>query len=339
MHFESLNIIVDNSLIAAGGIAAEPFGIGFLTNSILVAAIVTTIILLFTRMATKKMELIPGKGQNFVEFLLEAIYGQVEAIVGAQVAKRAFPLLATLFIFILVSNWFGLVPGVGTIGFGPKSGFLTIDEAALHAEASHGVEDVHEALEEGKTIVEVHAEHEAHDDHNDHAGDDHGAAHDDHDAAHFTPLLRPPTADLNMTFGMAAVFMIVWFYITMREAGPVEFLKHMFAPKGGLTGFMKYALMPVFAFVGIIEVISIVFRPLSLSVRLLGNVFAGETLLHTMGELGSKLHPIAAFITKVVFPLPFYFLEILVGLLQAAVFTLLCAVYIQLSTAHDEEAH
>jgi F-type H+-transporting ATPase subunit a len=73
--------------------------------------------------------------------------------------------------------------------------------------------------------------------------------------------------------------------------------------------------------------------------RLFGNVFAGENLLHAMTTLGDTFGfgPTLSFISKIGFTLPFYFLEILVGVLQATVFALLCAVYIQLSTAHDEE--
>ena len=110
-----------NPLLAAGTIAAPEIpGFGWLTNSIFVAAIVTTCVVLFTRMATKRMELIPSGKQNFVEFIIEFLYGQVEGIVGKHVAPKAFPLLATVFIFILTANWFGLIPGVGTIGFGER---------------------------------------------------------------------------------------------------------------------------------------------------------------------------------------------------------------------------
>jgi len=79
----------------------------------------------------------------------------------------------------------------------------------------------------------------------------------------------------------------------------------------------------------------------TLSLRLFGNVFAGENLLHAMTTLGDTfgLGPTLSFISKIGFTLPFYFLEILVGVLQATVFALLCAVYIQLSTAHEEEDH
>ena len=108
---------------------------GWLTNSIFVAGIVTLLILFFARKATRNVQRIPGGTQNFVEFIVEFLYGQVEGIVGKKVAPRAFPLLATIFIFVLISNWFGLLPGVGTVGFGETKGFLTLDTSgAAHAE-------------------------------------------------------------------------------------------------------------------------------------------------------------------------------------------------------------
>jgi len=285
-------------ILAAGGIGAPTLpDLGWFTNSIFVAVVVTVSILLFTRMATKRMELIPGAKQNLVEYLIEFLYGQVEGIVGKHVAPKAFPLLATLFIFILCSNWFGLLPGVGTMGFGegPTKHFLTLDTSVV----------------------------------------------DSHGHATYTPLLRPATADLNMTLALAAVFMLVWLYLSVKELGVWGTIVHIFGPKGGLQGALKYALMPIFIFVGIIEVVSIIFRPMSLSLRLLGNIFAGETLLHTMGELGKAIGfpGWVAWLSSVVFPLPFYFMEILVGALQATVFSLLCAVYIKLATTHEEGEH
>lgn len=302
--------------------------LGWLTNSIFVALIVTGLILWFVRKATKNIKRVPSGMQNFVEYLIEFLYGQVEGIVGKKVAPRAFPLLATIFIFVLASNWFGLLPGVGTAGFGPTSGFMTID-----SHAAHGGHDEH--AEEG----DGHAKGEEAEEHKDH---DHAKASDEEHDSHaehskFRPLLRPPTADLNMTLGMAAVFMIVWFWLTMSELGPWGFIKHTFGPKGGLKGIMGVIVAIIFIFVGFIELVSIAFRPVSLSLRLYGNVYAGESLLHAMGNLGANWGPIGSFLSSVILPLPFYFMELLVGVLQAMVFALLCAVYIQLSTSHDEE--
>jgi F-type H+-transporting ATPase subunit a len=262
--------------------------------------LVTLGVLAFTRMATRKMAAIPDQKQNFVEFVVEFLYSQVEFIVGPKVAKTVFPLLATIFIFVLASNWAGLIPGVGTAGFAGGEeyidGPLIIKSDLPHAEAGQ--------------------------------------------PAPFTPILRPPTADLNFTLALACVFMIVWLWVTIKEVGVKGFLEHTFGPKGGLQGTLKYLLFPIFIFVGVIEIISILARPISLSLRLFGNVYAGETLLHSMMELGKQfnLGAIPLFLMSVIVPLPFYFLEILVGVLQAAVFALLGAVFIKLSTAH-EEAH
>ncbi|MFZ4766532.1 MAG: F0F1 ATP synthase subunit A [Roseimicrobium sp.] len=259
--------------------------LSFLTNSCFVAAIVLGLVFWFSRKATTNMQLVPHPAQNLFELIVEFLYARVSEIVGPKVAPKVFPLLATLFVFILVSNWFGLLPGVGTIGFG-----------------------------EGSYISISHME---------------------------TPLLRPATADMNMTLGMALMFMVVWFVITLREVGLVAFLKHLFCPKGRFTGFMAYLMMVIFAVVGIIEVVSICIRPVSLSLRLFGNVFAGETLLHTMMNLMQVLglHPIFQWLGRLVLPIPFYFMELLVGLVQAVVFTLLCSVYVLLSTHEEHEDH
>ncbi|MBB5039411.1 F0F1 ATP synthase subunit A [Prosthecobacter dejongeii] len=265
-----------------GGGDKESFW-AFVTNSCFVAALVVGIIIWVANKATSRMTLIPHPWQNFFESIIEAVYNQVEAIVGPKQAPRAFPLLATLFIFILVANYFGLLPGVGTIGWGHGHGMLSLDHVSA-------------------------------------------------------PLLRPATADLNMTLGMALCFMLIWFYLTIRELGVWGFIKHTFGPKGGAKGLMGIFIALVFLLVGAIEIVSIMFRPGSLSLRLFGNIYAGETLLHTMMTLGEmfKLGSVGQFIIATIAPIPFYFMELLVGLLQASVFTLLCAVYIQLSTTHDE---
>lgn len=259
--------------------------IPWFTNSMIVTIIVTTVLVAFCRRATRRIQVVPKGSQNFFEAIVEGLYDMFEGIVGKHMISKCFTLLATLFIFILAVNWFGLFPGVGTIGFSPQeyhTGPLSLSKVSA-------------------------------------------------------PLLRPSSADLNMTLAMAALFMVLWLYWTIREVGTGGFIAHIFAPKGGLKGFLALALLPIFIFVGLIEIVSIAFRPVSLSLRLFGNVFAGETLLHEMGALGSAAPAPWNHVLAVVIPLPFYFLELLVGLLQALVFALLCAVYIQLSTSHDED--
>lgn len=283
----TLSLPIASSALAAEKLPLEVLGdVEWLTNSILVSFIVVGIVIFFARRATKDVKLVPDGPQNAFEAIVETLYDTLEEIVGPKMVSKVFSLLATLFLFILTANWFGLLPGVGSIGFGVKTGFLTLSEVQ-------------------------------------------------------EPLLRPATADLNMTLAMAAIFMVLWLYWSLQEMGVGGFLKHMFGVKGGLKGVMAIALAPIFFMVGLIEVVSIAFRPVSLSLRLFGNVFAGETLLTTMLTLGKTLGmpDIVAKLMSIIIPIPFYFLELLVGLLQAMVFTLLCAVYITLATSHDEDEH
>ena len=130
---------------------------------------------------------------------------------------------------------------------------------------------------------------------------------------------------------MALVFFACWIVWALREVGPVGFVKELFAPKGDTTGLLKVLMVVVFFAVGCLEVVSILFRPVSLSFRLYGNVFAGENMLETM----ARLVPGMAWLL----PIPFYFLELLVGLVQALVFMLLTAVFTLLICQHEEESH
>ena len=226
------------------------------TNSIIVAGVVAIIVLVFARRATARMELVPSRGsQNIFEMVIEGLYDMLEGIVGRHMIAKAFPLLATLFLFILASNWFGLLPGVGTIGFNPAS-------------AGRGP---------AFSLPDV-----------------------------TNPLLRPANADLNLTLGMALVFMVFWLVWSFQELGAGGFFSHIFGPKGEVKGILKYPLIAIFAFVGVIEVISIAFRPVSLSLRLFGNIYAGENLMKTMSTLGETMGmpALVTLLMKVLVPIP-----------------------------------
>ncbi|HWF19763.1 MAG TPA: F0F1 ATP synthase subunit A [Verrucomicrobiae bacterium] len=147
------------------------------------------------------------------------------------------------------------------------------------------------------------------------------------------PLFRGANADLNMTLAMALVFFACWIYWALQANGPLGFLKHLFAPKGESKGWLKPLLVVVFFAVGFLEIFSILFRPISLSFRLYGNIFAGENMLEAMSNLVPHLGWLL--------PIPFYFMELLVGVIQALVFMLLTAVFTMLIMPHDEghEAH
>jgi F-type H+-transporting ATPase subunit a len=252
----------------------------FVTNSMLVTWIVAAGVILFARFATRKIQEVPGGAQNFWEWLVEGLYGFLESIIGPGLVKKTFWFFATIFIFILATNWFGLVPGVGTIGWG--------------VQGEHGFEVTR-------------------------------------------PLLRGGNADLNMTFAMAMIFFTCWMVWALQFSGVKGAFLHIFGPKGDSTGVIKYLMIVVFFAVGFLEMLSIAFRPISLSFRLYGNIFAGENLLEAMSNMVQ--HPAWA---KVVFgallPVPFYFMELLVGFIQAMVFMLLTSVFTALICTHEEEA-
>lgn len=245
----------------------------FVTNSMVVTWFVALGIVIFARYATKRMKDVPEGAQNFWEWLVESLHDFLEGIIGRALVRKTFWFFATVFIFILFTNWFGLIPGVGTIGWGVPN-------------AQGGL---------------------------DHISD---------------PVLRGVNADLNMTFAMAAIFFLCWIVWAFQENGPGGFIMHLFGPKGDSTGVLKIFMVMVFILVGFLEVISILFRPISLAFRLYGNIYAGEQMLESMSMLVPAL--------GMIIPIPFYFMEILVGLVQALVFMLLTAVFTLLICTHEE---
>ena len=242
-----------------------------ITNSMLVTWIVAAGIIVFAQLATRKIQAIPSGAQNFWEWLVESLYNFLESIIGRDLVRKTFWFFATIFIFILFVNWFGLIPGVGTIGWG-------------HHDAS-------------------------------------GVFHVDR------PLLRGGNADLNMTTAMAAIFFVLWIIWAIQANGVGGFLLHIFGPKGETSGFLKVIMVVIFFMVGWLEVVSILFRPVSLSFRLFGNIYAGESILEAMSTMVPAL--------SWLIPIPFYFMEVLVGVVQALVFMLLTAVFTLLIAQHE----
>jgi F-type H+-transporting ATPase subunit a len=200
------------------------------------------------------------------------LYKFIEGIIGPHLAERTFWFFGTIFIFILSANWVGLIPGVGSFGWGH--------------ETSHGFK-----IDQ--------------------------------------PFFRGANADVNMTLAIALVFFTCWIFWSFQEVGPWGFVKELFGPKGESAGVLKALLVVVFFAAGCLEIISILFRPVSLSFRLYGNIFAGENMLEAM----ANLVPGYGWLIQI----PFYFLELLMGLVQALVFMLLTAVFTLLMCQHEEE--
>jgi F-type H+-transporting ATPase subunit a len=242
------------------------------TNSMLVSWVVAILLIIGARVAMRNPQMIPSGAQNFWEWLVESLHDFLEGIIGYELAKKTFWFFATIFILILACNWFGLIPGVGSIGW--------------------------------------------------HAPGEHRISH---------PLFRGANADLNMTLAMSMIFFFLWTVWALQANGPGGFLLHIFGPKGDTKGLMKVLMIGVFMLVGVLEVVSILFRPVSLSFRLFGNIFAGENMLEAMAVLVPSLGWLI--------PVPFYFMELLVGLVQALVFMLLTAVFTLLICTHDDAEH
>lgn len=135
-----------------------------------------------------------------------------------------------------------------------------------------------------------------------------------------------------MTSAMALSFALLWIYWAVTENGLKGFFAHIFAPKGDFKSIMLLMMIPIFLFVGVLEVISIAIRPVALSFRLFGNIYGGEQTLESLMNLVPKS---LAFLPA----LPFYFMELLVGFVQALVFTLLCAIFLKLICDHGDEEH
>ena len=132
---------------------------------------------------------------------------------------------------------------------------------------------------------------------------------------------------MNMTTAMAAIFFLLWIMWAIQANGVGGFLLHIFGPKGETSGFLKLIMVVIFFMVGWLEVVSILIRPISLSLRLFGNVYAGESILEAM----SNMIPMLSWLI----PIPFYFMEVLVGIVQALVFMLLTAVFTLLIAQHQ----
>jgi F-type H+-transporting ATPase subunit a len=242
------------------------------TNSMVTSWVVALVLIVAVRLAIgRRPRLIPTRAQAMVESLVQGILDLIAPIVGKRAAKPAFPLLVCLFTFILIQNWSGLFPGVGTL--------------RVWQETAAG-------------------------------------------AGEWKEIVRPGNADMNMTIALAVIATVAWAYFILRYAGLKAVMYDWFGNKADRRDVplpIYLFLYLVFFAVGIIEIVSILFRPVSLSFRLFGNIFGGENLLHIMQEL-----------FKWGLPIPFYFLEVLIGLVQALVFTLLVSVYIGLICNHDE---
>jgi F-type H+-transporting ATPase subunit a len=264
------------------------------TNSLFMTFVVMGLLLIVGAVTARRAKLVPGRWQGLFEVAAGFILDLVESTGGRSFGRRIFPLVGSVFMFILIANYTGILPGVGTIGlYHTEAAGTEADEAdhgAGTAVESTAVDD-HAVESETTAVDEEHA-----------------------DEPHTTlvPILRPPTADLNMTLALALVTFTTVQVLGIRAHGVGGRIKHMADPP----------------FIFPIELVSEFGRIISLSARLFGNVLAGEVLLAVM-YAAANLAKIA--IIPLLVPVVFIVLELLFGTIQALVFALLTAIYITMA--------
>ncbi len=231
------------------------------TNAFFIGVIVSILLVLLTQLVVRKRAPVPRGLQNIVELLFEGLLSFIESVTQDKAqARKFFPLIATIFLFVLLSNWIGLLPGMGTVGI-------------LHGEGEHA------------TII---------------------------------PFIRSTSADLNFTMALSLLVVLTTQFTGIAALGIVKYSKKFL-----VSPFHKPYVLGTF--VGLLELVSEFAKFLSFSFRLFGNVFAGEILLTVM------LHLVPYLV-----PLPFLFLEIFVGFIQAAVFAMLTLVFMKMATLEAE---
>lgn len=241
-------------------LAAEPlFHIGSfpVTNSMLGMLLAAVVLILVVRKMVGKVALIPSRSQALIEFVVEWLLDLMDSVTqNREWSRKFFPIVSTIFFFILAMNWISLVPIFGTFG--------------IHR------------LQEGHQV--------------------------------FVPFFRGGTADLNMTLAIAIVSVVATQIWGIKLAGAKSYTKKFF-------NFSN----PVNFFVGILEFISEFTKLISFSFRLFGNVFAGEVLLLVIASL-----------VPMIASIPFYALELFVGLIQAFIFAVLTLVFFTIAASSHE---
>jgi F-type H+-transporting ATPase subunit a len=307
--------------MAAISVAAEKiFDIGpfRVTNALFTSVLLSLLILILAFVVGRRLKEQPEGMQNIIEFMIEGLDGLITSIAPKKWAATFFPILVTIFIYLIFANWFSLfTPLLGSFGIIhpathgsgiPISEITFVSGGPESLEHHEGEADEHGAADSHGETTDAHAEE------TDHAAEE--------PRAMIVPLFRAPSSDLNLTFALALVTMTLVWVFGFREHGP-KYMGNFIR----VTGFKeKGFMMWVIDFViGIIELISEFAKIISFSFRLFGNIFAGEVVLIVISAL-------VTFLLVVVF----FGFEIFVGFIQAFVFFILSLVFFSLATQHHE---
>lgn len=307
-----------------------------LINTMVALFIVDVIVLLIAigvnRASKGFTKEVPGRGQGLLEAIAGFLYGFVKSIAGPKNAKTIFPLVATIFLFLLVGNWMSVIPGVESVGL-----FHCAHPGTSGYQATR-LSDTFFQLRNDKplnggtqvTLADEEACHEA----LTHATSAELSSNNPENPLlkyqfHITPFVRPAATDLNLTIGLALIsFFFIQFY-GFKELG-LNYLQK-FIPIRSLGNVSKNPMGAIDLIVGPLEFISELSKIVSLSFRLFGNIFAGGILIAVM-----------LFLVGTGIPVVFYALELIVGLAQAGVFAVLTLVFVAQAMQghggdHDEE--
>lgn len=309
-------VVPEISIPAEGVLPFHLFGLWPLgiTNTLLATWLTMLILIVGSWLVTRKMEMVPGRWQSALEMIVEAFYNLVAGTTERKWARRFYPIVTTIMIFLLVSNWLGLLPLYG--GWG-------VLEEAHEGGRGQPVQWLNEGQSFGLWVKG-------------------GNGHETHEEPLYilAPMFRSAATDLNTTFALAIVSVIMTQVFGVWALGPKYFGKFV-AVGGVVKAFTKpglgcggrigaFFMGLIDIFVGFIETISEFAKIISFSFRLFGNIFAGEVLLGVM-----------AFLIPYLISLPFYGLELFVGFVQALVFMMLTVAFFVVAMSHhsEEEGH
>ncbi|MFA6416756.1 MAG: F0F1 ATP synthase subunit A [Patescibacteria group bacterium] len=272
VHENTDEVIHENTLFAEPIAHIGSFPV---TNALATSTLALIIIAILAITIRRNLKKVPTGLQNAMEIIIEGFLGIFDGVTGDRKKSLKFaPVVLAFFFFILINNWMGLLPGVGSIG----------------QIAAHGDEKI------------------------------------------FIPYLRGGTADLNTTLALATLGVVLSHIMGVLAIGWWKYLNKFInikafleIPKKIMKDPMIILVNPIKAFVGLIEIIGELAKVASLSFRLFGNVFAGEVLLASMSA-----------ILAYGVPIPFMFLEVLVGLIQALIFAMLILTYLTINTTAEE---
>ncbi len=300
-----------------------------LTNTVMTSWIVVIIMALMVYVGTRRRDLVPRGVQNLFEAVLEAFYSLVVSVAGEKHGRRFFVVVATIFFFVLVSNWLSLFPVFNAIGiveekehgfvmeqtdagplpiafteFSRVSYSLPFDLSLSHNTSiddddPDAEEQLAKAKEDGKAVGEL------------------------------LPLFRGPNTDLNTPLALAiasAIAVESWGIASLGLGYGRKFFNF-----GGMfrglfrLNFGRFFQGAIDAFVGVLEFISELVRLVSFTFRLFGNMFAGEVVILMF-----------TFLTPLVLTIAFYGLELFVGIIQAFIFAMLTLVFGIMAVTHGE---